>query len=254
MNRRLSPLSILSIFASVLTAVLASISIPGLGIAFLMVLLSVWWSGCSIGKAIRSYLLLWPLLLTVILMNALFSASDQVLLRFWIFSFSLEGLFNGLRIAIKLMYVSLLSEALNAMFSEEDLRGAIGVIIYPLGFIGVPTGDLAMIITLSLRFIPLLKEECDSIIYAARARGAAFEAKGIISRSRELFPLIIPIFISVFRRADEVALSMEAKGWKSGEKAKWHSPGLKAIDAIVILLSAGLVLLCIFLRIKGVFQ
>ncbi len=250
---RLAPLSVFSLFISALVSVLSSSSVAGLAASMAIALAAACISRCSIRSAMRSFFSLWPLALMIVLMNAVFYSSDGAALRVWFISLSLDGLLAGLRIVLKLMYVTLLSESLSSALSESELRDAIGVLIFPLGFLGIPTGDLSMIITLSLRFIPLLKEECDSIIYAARARGASVRGKGIFRRSRELFPLVIPIFIAVFRRADELSLSMESKGWKSGMRAEWTDPCLRCADYAALILSAGLMALCIYLRIKGVF-
>ncbi len=250
---KLAPLSHLIIFISALAIALSSSVLPGFVISLLLSLFLVKLAGQSLRSAMRSFAMLWPLIFTVVLMNALFASSGTILFQFWIFSFSISGLMNGFRITLKLFYVTLLSEYLTGMLSESSLRDAIGTVIYPLGFLKVPTGDIAMIISLSLRFIPILKEECSNIIYAERARGAYSKSRGIIKKSRELFPLVIPLFIAVFRRADEMALSMEAKGWKSGERIEWHSPHFTALDHALNIMAISLMALCIYFRIKGVF-
>ena len=250
---KLAPLSHLIIFASALTIALLSSSLPGFLISILLSVILLKLARRSLRSALSSFAMLWPLIITVVLMNSFFASTGKILFRFWIFSFSIDGLLNGLRITLKLFYVALLSEYLTGVLSESSLRDAIGTVIYPLGFLRIPTGDLSMIISLALRFIPLLKEECSNIIYAERARGAYSSSKGIINRSRELFPLVIPLFIAVFRRADEIALSMEAKGWKSGERIEWHSPHFSGPDHAAIIMAISLMALCIYLRIKGVF-
>ncbi|MPN13369.1 Energy-coupling factor transporter transmembrane protein EcfT [bioreactor metagenome] len=90
-------------------------------------------------------------------------------------------------------------------------------LLNPLKIIGVPAHELAMMMTIALRFIPTLLEETDKIMKAQMARGADFETGNIISRAKAMVPLLVPLFISAFRRADELALAMEARCYRGGE-------------------------------------
>ena len=83
--------------------------------------------------------------------------------------------------------------------------------MYPLKFIKVPTHDIAVIMSIALRFIPILSEEVDKIMMAQKARGASFDTGGIVKRAKALLPVLIPLFVSAFRRADELALALDAR-------------------------------------------
>lgn len=102
--------------------------------------------------------------------------------------------------------------------SPISLTDGIEKLLNPLKRIGVPAHELAMMMTIALRFIPTLLEETDKIMKAQMARGADFETGNIISRAKAMVPLLVPLFISAFRRADELALAMEARCYRGGEK------------------------------------
>ena len=101
--------------------------------------------------------------------------------------------------------------------SPISLTDGIEKLLNPLKKVGVPAHELAMMMTIALRFIPTLLEETDKIMKAQMARGADFETGNIISRAKAMVPLLVPLFISAFRRADELALAMEARCYRGGE-------------------------------------
>lgn len=133
------------------------------------------------------------------------------------FSVTREGIYKALFMAIRLILLVVGTSLLTLTTSPISLTDGIEQLLNPLRKIGVPAHELAMMMTIALRFIPTLLEETDKIMKAQMARGADFESGNIISRAKGLVPLLVPLFISAFRRADELAMAMEARCYRGGE-------------------------------------
>ena len=129
-----------------------------------------------------------------------------------------------------------------------ELTDAIEQLLGPLKKIKVPVHEFAMMMTIALRFIPTLIEETDKIISAQKARGADFSSGSLVKRAKALIPILVPLFISAFRRADELAVAMECRCYRGGEgRTKLHILKYKARDIVLmvvfVLLLVGLVLI-----------
>lgn len=157
-----------------------------------------------------------------------------------------EGIDQAFFMAIRLILLVMGTSLLTLTTTPIDLTDGIEQLLNPLKKIGVPAHELAMMMTIALRFIPTLLEETDKIMKAQMARGADFESGNIISRAKGLVPLLVPLFISAFRRADELAMAMEARCYRGGEnrtKMKELNMGKRDLVALV----ATLVLLAILI-------
>ncbi len=128
-----------------------------------------------------------------------------------------EGVYQAFFMAIRLMLLVMGTSLLTLTTSPISLTDGIENLLNPFKKIGVPAHELAMMMTIALRFIPTLSEETDKIMKAQMARGADFESGNIISRAKSLVPLLVPLFISAFRRADELAMAMEARCYRGGD-------------------------------------
>ncbi len=129
-------------------------------------------------------------------------------------SITLEGLILGARMALRLVLLIIGSSILTLTTSPIQLTDAVESFLKPLKRIKVPAHDIAMMMTIALRFIPLLADETDKIIKAQKARGADFETGGIVKRAKSLVPILVPLFVSAFRRADELAMAMDARCYR----------------------------------------
>lgn len=127
------------------------------------------------------------------------------------------GLNQGIFMVIRLVLLIIGTSLLTLATSPIQLTDGIEKLMNPFKKIGVPAHELAMMMTIALRFIPTLLDETDKIMKAQMARGANFEDKNIIKRAKSLVPLLVPLFISAFRRADELAMAMEARCYRGGE-------------------------------------
>lgn len=128
-----------------------------------------------------------------------------------------EGLRQGIMMSLRLLFLIVTSSLLTFTTSPVALTDGIERLLKPFKKIGLPAHELAMMMTIALRFIPTLLEEADRIMKAQIARGADFTSGNIIRRARNMIPLLVPLFISAFRRADELATAMEARCYRGGD-------------------------------------
>ena len=157
-----------------------------------------------------------------------------------IFSFTLkvtrEGLVSGAIMVIRLLYLVIGTSLLTLTTSPLQLTDGIEKLLKPLRKIKVPSHEIAMMMTIALRFIPTLAEETDKIMKAQMARGADFETGNIIKRGKAMIPLLIPLFISAFRRADELATAMEARCYNGGEnRTKMKESRMTVLDLYALI-------------------
>lgn len=127
------------------------------------------------------------------------------------------GLSQGFFLSFRLMLLVISTSLLTLTTSPIALTDGLESILRPGTRIGVPAHELAMMMTIALRFIPTLIDEADKIMRAQLARGADFESGGLIKRAKSLLPLLVPLFVSAFRRADELAMAMEARAYRGGK-------------------------------------
>ncbi len=165
----------------------------------------------------------------------LFYTPGEALASFWIFTITKEGLvtafFMVLRITMLIMGTFLLTYTTSPIALTDGLETLLG----PLKRVKVPVHELSMIMSIALRFIPTLIEETDKIMSAQKARGADFESGNLLQRARALVPILVPLFISAFRRADELAVAMECRCYHGGEgRTKLHVLHYQLRDYLVL--------------------
>ncbi len=161
-----------------------------------------------------------PILFIVVftaVLNLFYTPGDTVLAQFWIFTITLEGVYRAFFMVIRIMMLISSTFLLTYTTSPILLTDGLESLLNPLKKIRVPVHELAMMMSIALRFIPTLIEETDKIMSAQRARGADFESGNLIQRAKALLPLLVPLFISAFRRADELATAMECRCYHGGE-------------------------------------
>ena len=164
-------------------------------------------------KAIKP--LWWILLLTFIIQ--LFSVPGEVLMKIWIFDLTYEGLEKGFFISLRLILLIGVSSLLMFTTSPLMLTDALEALFKPLKKVGFPAHELAMMMTIALRFIPTLMEETDKIMKAQKSRGSDIGEGNLSAKAKSMIPILVPLFISAFRRADELAMAMEARSYRGGE-------------------------------------
>ncbi|MCI5828531.1 MAG: energy-coupling factor transporter transmembrane protein EcfT [Lachnospiraceae bacterium] len=156
------------------------------------------------------------LMLITALFN-LFLTPGEVLLQIWKLKITKEGVLSAIRMAIRLTYLILGTSLMTLTTTPNQLTDGLEKALRPLAKIHVPVHEIAMMMSIALRFIPILIEETDKIMKAQMARGASFDEGNIIKKAKSLIPLLVPLFVSAFRRANDLAMAMEARCYCGGD-------------------------------------
>jgi energy-coupling factor transport system permease protein len=157
------------------------------------------------------------ILIFTFVLNIFLTRGGTELFSFWIITVTAEGIRQAIFLALRLAFLVMGTSILTLTTSPIALTDGLERLMSPLRVIRFPAHELAMMMTIALRFIPTLMEETDKIIKAQTARGADFETGNLIRRAKALVPLLVPLFISAFRRADELAMAMEARCYRGGD-------------------------------------
>ncbi len=196
------------------------------------------------------------ILIFTAIMNVLFTGGETLLVSFWVIDIYLEGIRFALLMALRIiLLVTGAFVLLTYTTSPMALTDAIERLTSPLSKIGIPTHEFAMMMSIALRFIPTLIEETEKIISAQKARGADFETGSLLKRAKAFVPILIPLFISSFRRADELASAMECRLYNGGagrtrlKVLKSSMADWAALAGIVVILCAVIYLNTVFARI-----
>lgn len=166
----------------------------------------------------------------------LFYTPGEILASFWIFKITKEGIFTAFFMVLRITMLIMGTFLLTYTTSPIALTDGLESLLNPLKKLKVPVHELAMIMSIALRMIPTLIEETDKIMSAQRARGADFESGNLFQRAKALVPILVPLFISAFRRADELAVAMECRCYHGGEgRTKLHVLYYQTRDYLVFL-------------------
>lgn len=191
-----------------------------------------------------------PLLLILIFTGILnlFYTDGRTLVSFWVFTITYEGVVRAAFMVLRIMLLVMGTFLLTYTTSPMELTDGIESLLGPLKKIRVPVHELAMMMSIALRFIPTLIEETDKIMSAQKARGADFETGRLTDRARALLPLLVPLFVSSFKRADELATAMECRCYHGGvgrtrmKQLKMHFRDVIAISLGAVLLAGKIVM------------
>lgn len=171
--------------------------------------------------------------------NILYNHDGRALLSFWVFTITDAGLFRAMYMVLRIMMLILSTFLITYTTTPMELTDGLELILNPLKKLKVPVHEFAMMMSIALRFIPTLTEEADKIMSAQKARGADFETGKLTDRAKALMPLLIPLFVSSFRRADELATAMEARCYHGGEgRTRMKKLSFKAADGAAMSMSA----------------
>lgn len=200
---------------------------------------------------IRSVKPILPLIIFTALLNMFFVEGTPIFTLGFLHP-TWEGLYNAGIMLIRIVLLIISTSMLTFTTTPIALTDAIERLLSPLKIIHFPAHEIAMMMTIALRFIPTLMEETNKIISAQKARGADFESGNLIARAKAMIPILIPLFVSAFHRAEELAVAMECRCYNGGEnRTKLRQPKITGIDWIMVgamlLLIAGVVLCNLFL-------
>jgi energy-coupling factor transport system permease protein len=181
-------------------------------------------------------------LLVITMVFNLFLTPGEPLVSFWKIQITKEGIKLAAMMGIRLVFLITGSSLMTLTTTPNNLTDGLEDLLKPLKKIRVPVHEIAMMMSIALRFIPILMEETDKIMKAQMARGADFESGSIMNRAKSLIPLLVPLFISAFRRANDLAMAMEARCYRGGEGRTKMKPLIyKKTDIVALMIIFGYV-------------
>ncbi|MEG0614235.1 MAG: energy-coupling factor transporter transmembrane component T [Oscillospiraceae bacterium] len=244
---RIDPRFKIIITALFITMLFCASDMWGLLVGILFLIMVLLLSKIPVKMVLKGLKPLIPIIIFTSILNLFFIDGD-VVVKFWIFKITDNGIETAIFMVIRIISLIAGTSLLTYTTSPIVLTDAIERLMSPLKKIKVPVHELAMMMTIALRFIPTLIEETDKIMSAQKARGADLESGGLIKRAKALIPILIPLFVSAFRRAEELALAMECRCYHGGEgrtRLKQLKSGGKDYVALIISLGflAGIITL-----------
>lgn len=184
--------------------------------------------------------MIWLILFTVVL-QMLFTRGGQLYWSWGIFSLSEYGIMNGIFIFCRFVLIIFISTLLTLTTPPLAMSDAIESILKPLKVVRFPVHEVALMLSIALRFVPTLMDETEKIMNAQRARGVDFDEGSIVDKMKSVVPLLIPLFVSSFNRAEDLATAMEARGYQGGDGRtkyrvlKWHNRDSLVVVAFILL-------------------
>ena len=221
----------------------------GFAIAFLALAAVIAISGVPLKFLLRGLKPVFFIIALTFILN-LFMIPGDVLVKWGFLTITEQGLHTAVFMGIRLVLLIIGASMLTLTTKPINLTDGIESLLKPFEKVGLPAHDLAMMMTIALRFIPTLLEETDKIMKAQQARGADFETGNIIRRAMSLIPILVPLFISAFRIAQDLAMAMESRCYGgSGKRTRMNAVKLGGNDAVGFMLTAAFLAVIILERI-----
>ena len=214
---RLDPRTKLIMLVVYIVALFAADGWIAYGIMFAFLALTIGISKIPVRSIVRGMKPLVFILIFTGILNLFFTAGDTVLVSFWGITITLEGLIRAIFMIARILMLITATFLLTYTTSPIALTDGLESLLGPLKKLRLPVHELSMMMCIALRFIPTLIEETDKIMCAQKARGADFESGNLMQRVKALVPILVPLFISAFRRADELATAMECRCYQGGD-------------------------------------
>ncbi len=212
------------------------------GIMLIVLILAILASKVGFRAILHGMKPVFVIIVITAVLNLFYNTTGNLLAAFWVFKIYTGGVRRAVSMVLRIMMLISGTFLLTYTTSPIQLTDGIESLLGPLKRLHVPVHELAMMMSIALRFIPTLIEETDKIMSAQKARGADFESGGLIEKAKALLPLLVPLFVSAFRRADELATAMECRCYHGGDgrtRMKQLKYGARDIVSII----AGLVIL-----------
>lgn len=177
------------------------------------------------------------LVLITSVINLFFTTGENLLVHWKFIKIYEEGIHHAIKLALRLILLMLFPSLLTLTTTPMELTDALESLMSPLKLIKVPVHAIALIMSIALRMIPILMEETNKIMLAQKARGADFESGGVFKKAKAMVPILVPLFVGAFRRADELALAMDARCYSSvAERTKYKVMKLTLKDLVASLI------------------
>lgn len=190
----------------------------GYALMLAYLLISIFASRIPLKSVLKSVKGIIFLALFTAIINLFFVKSGNLLVDWWIFKIYDDGINFAVKMIVRLVFLVTSASLLTLTTTPVDLTHGIESLLKPLTWIKVPVDEFALIMSITLRFIPTLMDETDRIIRAQKARGASFDTGGLIARAKAFVPILIPLLVNAFRRAEELALAMNARCYEGARK------------------------------------
>ena len=233
---RIDPRVKIILLIAMITMVFIANNVPACLFSAVAVLISVALSKVPLRLYFGSLKAIWFVVILTSLLN-MFYIDGRVLFEIGPLSVTFEGVRQSCIIALRLVCLIIISSTLTFTSTPTELTGAIESLLSPLKIFKVPVHDLAMLMTIALRFVPTLLEEAEKIMSAQKARGADLESGNVFQRVKALIPILVPLIVSAFRRAYDLALAMECRCYTDGKgrtRLNQMKTGLRDFLAIVL--------------------
>ena len=245
---RLDPRTKLTMLVVYIVALFLAEGWVSYGLVFLLLAVVIRLSTIPLKSILRGMKPLVMILIFTGVLNLFFTQDGEVLVKFWVLTVTSGGLSRALMMMARILMLISGTFLLTYTTSPIALTDGLEALMNPLKKVGVPVHELSMMMCIALRFIPSLIEETDKIMSAQKARGADFESGSLTDRAKALIPILVPLFISAFRRADELATAMECRCYQGGEgrtkmkQLHYHREDFLSYCAGAVLLVAVIVL------------
>lgn len=205
------------------------------GLLLAVVLFSTTLSNIPLKFYLNSLKPLVLLLSITVIFQLIFSQGETVLFELGWVSITLEGLINAAKIILRFVLIVIMSTILTLTTTPLEIADGIESLLKPLKKVKVPVQEIALILSISLRFVPTLMQETEKIMNAQRSRGVDFSSGSLIQRMKKVVPLLIPLFISSIDRADQLAVAMTARGYRGGDsRTKLRQLSWSRLDTTVM--------------------
>ncbi|HEY5563595.1 MAG TPA: energy-coupling factor transporter transmembrane component T [Clostridiaceae bacterium] len=225
-------------------------SFIGYGVIATFIIIVIVISGIKFRNILNGLKPIFFLIILTVILNVFMTGGSKQIFSFGFLRIYEEGLIQAVFIALRLILVIISTSLLTLTTSPIELTDGIEKLLSPFKRIGLPAHELAMMMSIALRFIPTLLDETDKIMKAQMARGADFESGNIINRGKNLIPLLVPLFVSSFRRADELAIAMESRCYKGGEgRTRMKQLKIRIEDVYAIIIMIVIMILAIFSKL-----
>ena len=245
---RLDPRTKLILLIVYIVALFTASNWVSYGIVFVFLALTVGVSRIPVKSILRGMKPLVMILVFTGILNIFFTTGEKILVKFWVITVYWEGVIRAFFMMLRILMLISGTFLLTYTTSPISLTDGLEALLGPLKKLRLPVHELSMMMCIALRFIPTLIEETDKIMAAQKARGADFESGNLLQRVKALVPILVPLFISAFRRADELATAMECRCYQGGDGRtkmkllRYKLGDIKAFALAAVLIAAVFVL------------
>lgn len=249
---RLDPRTKITIIFFFVFIVFFANNLPSYSILVLFALTCMFTSRVPIRFILKGLTPVWFLIIFTFILHLFVTKEGRVIFDFWIFEFYSGGVIQGIAISIRFFLLILVTSLLTLTTTPIEITDAIEDMLKHLKKIKFPVHELALMMSISLRFIPTLMQETDKISRAQASRGVDFRTGPIKDRVKAVIPLLVPLFVSAFKRAEELAMAMEARGYQGGEgRSKIRELKIEKMDILVYIVFIVIIIILFLTRSYG---